>query len=320
MANGEIMELSAQPVTQKVGMPADREIKPFPASEWTAAVILPATAAVYLAVRGLAGFGPAESTMLVVGYLLTAFGVAGGFHRLLTHRSYELPHRLRWLVLMLGSMAVQGSLFNWASTHRRHHRYSDRFGDPHSPVYGQPDGIGGLMRGLIHAQTGWYLEPESNSWRNGYIKDLVADPQLRQLDRLFPAFAMLGFAIPAAIGGLLTRTVSGAVDGLFWGGIIRIVLLHHTTASVNSVCHLWGTQPYRSGDNSRNNFVVALLTLGEGWHNNHHAFPTSAFHGLRWWQIDISGCVISILEMMKIATKVKRPATAASIRQRSSPH
>jgi stearoyl-CoA desaturase (Delta-9 desaturase) len=317
------MAISAQPAGQKIGSSAGLEIKPFPALEWTAAVVLPAIAAVYLAVRGLAGLGPVECTILLAGYFLTAFGVAGGFHRQLTHRSYELPQTVRWFVLMLGSMAVQGSVFNWASTHRRHHHYSDRAGDPHSPVYGQPDGIGGVIRGLIHAQTGWYLEAESNAWRNGYIKDLVADPQLRRLDRLFPVFAFLSFAIPAAIGALVTRTVLGAVDGFFWGGVIRIVLLHHTTASVNSVCHLWGTQPYRSNDNSRNNFPVAFLTLGEGWHNNHHAFPTSAFHGLRWWQIDISGRIISALERMGIATNVKRPSQhnlAASIHGRSSMH
>lgn len=300
------MSVDAQRVDDKFA--PEFEVKPFPASGWIAAVLLPAMAVAYLVARRLAGFGPAEGAMLAAGYLLTAFGITAGYHRLLSHRAYALPQKVRWLVLMLGSLALQGSLFNWAAMHRRHHRYSDRAGDPHSPVHGQAPGIVGLARGFIHAHMGWYLEPESSLWKSQYIPDLVSDPQLRQLDRLFPLFAFLTFAIPAAIGALAKRSALGALDGLFWGGIIRVVLVHHTTATVNSVCHLWGTQPYRSRDNSRNNFVMAVLMLGDGWHNNHHAFPASAFHGLQWWQIDMTGWVISLMEMMKIATAVKRPA------------
>jgi stearoyl-CoA desaturase (Delta-9 desaturase) len=303
------MTIGAQRTSQITEPPAEAEIKPFPASALIAAVLLPAMAVAYLALRRLAGFGRLECTMLVAGYLLTLFGITGGFHRQLSHRSFALPQKARWFLLMLGSMAVEGSVFTWASTHRRHHRYSDRPGDPHSPIHGRARGIFGLVRGFVHGHMGWYFEPESNSWRNQYIRDLISDPQLQQLDRLFPVFALLSFAIPAVIGALVRRTAMGAVDGLFWGGIIRIVLVHHMSGIVNSVCHLWGTQPYRSRDNSRNNLAIALMVLGEGWHNNHHAFPSSAFHGLRWWQMDPTGWVIGLMEMMKIATDVKRPAS-----------
>jgi stearoyl-CoA desaturase (delta-9 desaturase) len=298
------MKNSAQSTTREVGTIAALGVK-LPAAAGWATLLLSGMAVAYLGTRRLAGFGPLEATIFAAAYVLTGFGIGGGFHRLVTHRAYSLPPWARWFVLALGSMAVQGSIFNWAATHRRHHRYSDRDGDVHTPVYGRPRGIVGLFRGFVYAQMGWYFNTPWPALKSQYIPDLLADPQLSQLDRLFPLFSLLSLAIPAAIGGLVIGTWLGALDCLFWGGIIRVVLVHHTTGSVNSICHLFGTQPYPSGDNSRNNFLVALVTLGEGWHNNHHAFPTSAFHGLRWWQIDVTGRIISIMEMMKIATKVK---------------
>jgi stearoyl-CoA desaturase (delta-9 desaturase) len=299
------MRNSLQPITAAVSPLAEDKVKPPPVAAWLALLVMSAMIIAYLAARRMSGFGPLDETMLAAGYLLTGFGVTGGYHRLVTHRSYALPPRARWILLSLGAMALQGSIFYWAANHRQHHRYSDRARDPHSPVDGQPRGLGGLVRGFVHAQMGWYLSTESMPSRSQYIPDLVSDLQLSQLDGLYPVFVVLSLAIPTAIGALVTRTALGALDGLFWGGIIRVVLLHHTTGTVNSVCHLLGARPYPTTDNSRNNFVVALMTLGEGWHNNHHAFPTSAFHGLRWWQIDVTGRIISILEMMKIATKVK---------------
>ncbi len=251
-------------------------------SGWFAAVLLPALTIIYLAARGRAGFGKLEATMFVASYLLTGFGITGGFHRLVTHRAYALPRRTRWIVIALGSMAIQGSIFTWVASHRRHHRYSDRASDPHTPVYDQPRGFFGTLRGFMHAQVGWYFDGDVSD-QNEYIPDLLDDPQLVRLARLFPWFAILSGVIPAAIGFLVRGTAIAALDGFFWGGVIRVIFGHQTTGLVNSVCHLFGARPYSTRDNSRNNFVVALLTLGEGWHNNHHAFPTSAYHGLRWW-------------------------------------
>jgi len=270
-----------------------------------AMVILPAMAGAYLAMRGLAGFGALEGTMLAAGILLTGFGITGGYHRLVTHRSYALSPVANWIVIALGSMALQGSVFDWAATHRQHHQFSDRAGDPHSPVFGQRPSLGGKFRGFLHAHAGWFFDSGLRSWSPNYIPDLMADPQVTQLNGLFPVFAVLSIAIPTLIGALVRGTVIGALDGLFWGAMIRIVFVYNMMFSINSICHLIGTRPYPTRDDSRNNFIIAFLTIGEGWHNNHHAFPTSAYHGLRWWQIDVTGWVISTLQIMHIATNVK---------------
>jgi len=210
---------------------------------------------------------------------------------------------------VLGSMAVQGSLLKWVALHRRHHAFSDRPGDPHSPhLHGS--GVLGLIRGLWHAHLGWVFQADPPDLPR-YVKDLNRSPLLRMVSALFPVWVVLGLVIPAVLGGLLTMSWRGVWYGLAWGGLARIFLVHHVTWSVNSVCHFWGMRPYRNADQSRNNILFGILGLGEGWHNTHHAFPTSARHGLRWWQIDASYWLIRTLALLRLAWNVKLPSKQA---------
>jgi stearoyl-CoA desaturase (delta-9 desaturase) len=247
-------------------------------------------------------------------YLLTAVGITVGFHRLFVHRSFETYTPVKVILAALGSMAVQGSLFNWVAQHRRHHQHSDTAEDPHSPHrYGE--GPWGRARGLYHAHIGWAFRPERPGL-DRYVADLRKSRALRLASRLFLVWVALGLALPAALGGLLAGSWAGVWTGLVWGGLVRLFLVHHVTWSVNSVGHLWGTRPYKSDDQSRNNFVVGVLALGEGWHNTHHAFPTSARHGLRWYQPDLSYYLIRLLALLGLAWNVKLPSREAQARAR----
>jgi stearoyl-CoA desaturase (Delta-9 desaturase) len=269
------------------------------------AVILPflgfLAAVVFLWGRG---FHWVDLSLLLGMYALTALGITVGYHRLFTHRSFEANRVVEFVLAVLGSMAVEGPLLKWAAIHRRHHRYSDTHEDPHSP-HEQGDGFLGLLRGLWHAHVGWFFEPDPPNLPH-YVKDLRQSGALRTASRLFPLWVILGMLIPAALGGVLTGTWMGVATGLLWGGLARIFLVHHVTWSINSICHLWGSQPFRTGDQSRNNFVFGALGFGEGWHNNHHAFPTSARFGLRWWQIDLGYWFIYVLAVGGLAYRVKR--------------
>jgi len=251
-------------------------------------------------------------------YFLTALGVTLGFHRLFTHRAFKTTRPIKLILGILGSMAVEGQLLKWVAVHRRHHQCSDTQDDPHSPhVYGH--GFLAMVRGLWHAHVGWMFQPDAPGL-DRYIDDLVPDRMLRAVSRLFPLWVVLGLVIPAVLGGVLTGTWTGALVGFLWGGLARIFLVHHMTWSINSVCHLWGRRPFPSRDESRNNLVFGVLGLGEGWHNNHHAFPISARHGLRWWQIDITYLVIRALQAMRLAWKVQVPCAetiAGRLRQQS---
>jgi stearoyl-CoA desaturase (delta-9 desaturase) len=206
-------------------------------------------------------------------------------------------------------MAVQGPLLRWVANHRRHHQHSDRRHDPHSP-HGHGRGVLGVFRGLWHAHVGWIFAPDPPGLSH-YVRDLRQSRVLRTVSALFPLWVLSGLLLPAAAGGLFWESWSGALLGFLWGGLVRIFFVHHVTWSVNSVCHLWGHQPYRGGDHSRNNFLFGVLALGEGWHNNHHAFPTSACHGLRWWQPDLSYAVIRTLAVFRLAWNVKIPTKQA---------
>lgn len=244
--------------------------------------------------------------LLAVGYVLTAMGVTVGYHRLFTHKSFETPKAVAFILAMLGSMAVEGRLLGWVSDHRRHHQHSDREGDPHSPhIHG--DTPLGVIRGMFHAHVGWLFVSRPDN-RDRYIKDLASDPVLRFVDRTFPIWVLLGLAIPALIGGLVTMSWTGALLGFVWGGLVRVFLVHHVTWSINSVCHIWGTQPFKSHDHSRNNAILGVLGFGEGWHNNHHAFPTSARHGLRWWELDVSYLVIKAMSLVGLSRNIKTPS------------
>jgi len=257
------------------------------------------------------GFGWVDFGLLLGMYLLTALGITVGFHRLFTHKSFETNCVVRFILATLGSMAAQGSVLKWAAIHRRHHQHSDSPDDPHSP-HQQGRGVWGLIYGFWHAHIGWVFRPDPADL-DRYVKDLRQSTSLRVASAMFPLWIILGLLIPAILGGLLTGHWAGVLLGFVWGGLVRVFLVHHVTWSVNSICHMWGRRPYPEKDHSRNNFVFGVLALGEGWHNNHHAFPTSARHGLRWWQIDISYYVIRLLALVGLAWKVRLPANRPSV-------
>jgi stearoyl-CoA desaturase (delta-9 desaturase) len=262
------------------------------------------------------GFSWAQLAIFIAMYFLSGLGMTVGFHRLFTHRSFETIRPVKLVLGILGSMSVEGPLLKWVATHRRHHQLSDTADDPHSPhVYGT--GFMPMLRGFWHAHLGWIFGPESPRL-TGYIKDLLPDRLLRTVSVLFPVWAILGLVIPAVLGGLLTRTWLGVLMGFLWGGLARIFIVQHLTFSINSVCHIWGRRPLRSRDESRNNAIFGVFGFGEGWHNNHHAFPTSARHGFTWWQIDISYMVIRAMKAVRLAWKVRVPrveAIAAKLRE-----
>ena len=235
-------------------------------------------------------------------YTVVAFGVTVGFHRMLTHRSFRPNPVAKALFLILGSMAFEGSALQWAATHLKHHANADREGDPHSPV-----------EGFFHAHLGWIFA-ETDAAPELYCRNLTQDRLVVFISRTFLVWAALALAIPFTVGGLLGGW-PGALTGLLWGGLVRMFFTHHVTWSVNSVCHLFGKRAFETNDRSRNEWIVGLLAFGEGWHNNHHAFPRSAFHGLRWWQFDLSGYLIWLLARLGIVHDVYRVAPAQIARR-----
>jgi stearoyl-CoA desaturase (delta-9 desaturase) len=261
-------------------------------------------------------FRMTDLLLLLVGYVLTAMGITIGYHRLYTHRSFEAAAPVAWTFGVLGSMAVQGPLLWWVTTHRCHHQYSDREHDPHSPHAARREGVFGWISSFLHAHVGWLFSREAHGSTARYAPDVAADRRAQAISRLFPLWVVLGFAIPAAIGGLVSGTWTGALLGFLWGGLIRMFLVHHITWSVNSVCHIWGWQTYRSGDHSRNNPAMGILAMGEGWHNNHHAFPASARHGLEWWQFDISWIVIRSLSAVGLVSSIRLPGDQRMLEKR----
>lgn len=251
----------------------------------------------------------AQLGIFLLMFYLTGFGITLGYHRLFTHRSFATVRPIQLILGILGSMAVEGPLLKWVAMHRRHHQYSDTHGDPHSPNL-EGKGFLAMLCGLWHAHMGWLFARDAPGLSR-YIGDLLSDRMLRTVSRLFPLWVILSMLIPAALGGLLSGTWPGALMGFIWGGLARVFLVHHMTWSINSVCHLWGRRPFRSHDRSRNNLLFGILGLGEGWHNNHHAFPASARHGLAWWQIDVTYLVIRALEAIGLAWKVRLPSAEA---------
>src|SRR5215211_3999271 len=249
-----------------------------------------------------------DLAILAVMYLVTAGGVTVGYHRLLTHRSFRTHKATEYLFAILGSMAVQGSVIAWVADHRKHHAHTDVEGDPHSPHVGHGDGIGGVLRGLWHAHTGWLLSQHGRADWKKYAPDLYEDPGMRLINRRFVSLVFLGLAIPALAGYLLTGTLLGAATGLLWGGLVRVFFVHHVTWSVNSVCHFLGSRRFDVEDQSTNVFWLALPSLGESWHHNHHAFPRSAVHGLRRWELDPSAVLIAAMERVGLAWNVIRIA------------
>jgi stearoyl-CoA desaturase (delta-9 desaturase) len=248
--------------------------------------------------------------VLAITYTLSGLGITVGYHRLFTHRSFKTTRPVRVLLAVLGSMAVEGPVDEWVATHRKHHRFSDHPGDPHSPHVDHAPGWRGALRGLGHAHVGWMFRGKDRANPRRYAKDLLADSDLRFISRTFPLWVAAGLALPFGLGVALTGTIEGGLTGLLWGGAVRIFLLHHATFSINSLCHFYGRRPFATGDQSRNLAWLAPIAFGEAWHNNHHAFPTSARHGLGRRQLDPSAWLITALERYHLAWDVIRISPA----------
>jgi stearoyl-CoA desaturase (Delta-9 desaturase) len=237
-------------------------------------------------------------------YLVILHGVTIGFHRLFTHRSFDAARPLKVSLALLGSMSFQGSIIGWVADHRRHHRFSDKPGDPHSPYWEGDRPLTG-WRGLWHAHSGWFYKNEATP-RAEYAADLIADPDLVLIDRLFVPCCIVTLALPFGIGYAITGTLAGALGAFVWAGVLRIGLAHNVTWSINSICHRFGRRPFRTRDKSCNFAPLALLSGGESWHNAHHAFPTSFRHGVDRFQFDSSAMLIRIFERLGWATNVRR--------------
>jgi stearoyl-CoA desaturase (Delta-9 desaturase) len=251
-------------------------------------------------------------------YVVCAFGTTIGFHRYFTHKGFEAHTSVRVLLAILGCMTMQGPLTQWVTDHRKHHALSDKPGDPHSP-HGHGEGAWGAVRGFVHAHIGWMFTNLGMEQGKEYGRDLYEDRLIRTVDRLYLLWVVLTLGVPFAIGYAAGGTWQAGVEGLVWGGLIRIAAYQHATFSVNSICHMFGRQDYRSRDEARNNRVVAWLVFGEGWHNNHHAFPVSARHGLDRGQLDVSWWVIRGLEKLGLVWDVKVPDEAQRARRRVQP-
>jgi stearoyl-CoA desaturase (Delta-9 desaturase) len=249
---------------------------------------------------------PADLVIAAVMYLLTAVGITVGFHRLLTHRSFQTSKPLEYLFAVLGSMAVQGPVISWVADHRKHHAHTDEDGDPHSPHVGHDGGVRGVLAGLWHAHTGWLMSTQGRADWKRYARDLHEDRGMRTISRRFVPLVLVGLALPAAAGYLVSGTLAGAATGLLWGGLVRVFFVHHVTWSVNSVCHFLGSRRFDTDDRSTNVFWLALPSLGESWHHNHHAFPRSAVHGLKRWEVDPSALIIAAMEKVGLARNVVR--------------
>jgi stearoyl-CoA desaturase (delta-9 desaturase) len=276
-----------------------------------AAVILPLLAffaAIVLLWSSWVGWH--DLLLMGVLYVLTGLGITVGFHRMLTHRSFQTSKTVERVFAVLGSLAVQGSVIQWVSDHRKHHAHTDEEGDPHSPHAGYAGGgVRGTLRGLFHAHVGWILTEEGGVNRAKYAKDLVEDPGMKRISDNFHWLVLVSLALPALAGFLLSGgELKGAATGLLWGGFVRIFLLHHVTWSINSICHFFGTRRFDVDDHSTNVFWLALPSFGEAWHHNHHTFPRSAEHGLKRWEkaMDPSAVVIGAMEKLGLVWNVVR--------------
>jgi stearoyl-CoA desaturase (Delta-9 desaturase) len=244
--------------------------------------------------------------VFAIMYAATGLGVTVGFHRLLTHRAFKTKRWVRATFAILGSAAIEGPVISWVADHRKHHAFSDAPGDPHSPHVDHGSGLSGALRGLAHAHVGWLFLHTHRGRRSRYAKDLLADPIVRWVDRWFVLFAVGGLVLAFLLGIAIGGTITTGLTGLLWGGAVRLLVLHHVTYSINSLCHFFGRRAFPTKDESRNLLWLSFFTFGEAWHNNHHAFPTSHAHGLRAWQFDPSAWVIRGLEKCGLAWDVVR--------------
>jgi stearoyl-CoA desaturase (delta-9 desaturase) len=254
-----------------------------------------------------------DVVIALVAYAVTGHGITVGFHRYFTHGSFKAGRGTRMALAVAGMMAIEGPVTRWVADHRRHHTFSDRDGDPHSPWrYGT--GLGALTKGLWHAHIGWLFDVEQTDQKR-FAPDLLADEDIVRVNRLFWFWAMLSILLPAVVGGVWAGLagdgwVSGALTAFFWGSLVRIAVLHHVTWSINSICHAVGKRPFKSRDKSANVWPLAIISMGESWHNLHHADPTAARHGVDRFQVDTSARVIWALEKAGLAHDVRWPSAA----------
>ena len=286
------------------------------------AVVLPFLAFIAAIVLTWGGLVHYRELLIMAGmYTLTGMGVTVGYHRLFTHRSFVAPAPVRAFFAIAGSMSLQGSIITWVADHRKHHTFSDEDGDPHSPHLHEAEGVKGIIAGLWHAHTGWLFDLREKASKSRHARDLRQDPLIRYIDRTFLIWVAVGLLIPFLLGFALSGfEVTAGLTALLWGGFVRIFLQHHATWSVNSICHMYGKQPFDTGDQSRNNWLVAMVSFGEGWHHNHHAFPTSARHGLRPLQVDPSYYVIKAMEKLRLVREVRVPRADELDRKRAGQH
>jgi stearoyl-CoA desaturase (delta-9 desaturase) len=268
----------------------------------TALPILALGVAVWFSWEGL--LKPSDLIVFGILYALTGIGVTVGFHRLFTHRSFKTGRVVRGALGIMGSASIEGPVISWVADHRKHHAFSDLPGDPHSPHVDHGGGLRGTLRGLMHAHVGWLFVHDQRGSRDRYAPDLLADPVMRFVDRWFGVWAIGGLVAAFGLGFAIGGSLEAALTALLWGGGVRLFLLHHVTYSINSICHVFGRRRFATKDESRNVFWLSLLSFGESWHNNHHAFPTSAFHGMRRWEIDPAGLTIRGLAACGLAWDV----------------
>jgi stearoyl-CoA desaturase (delta-9 desaturase) len=251
------------------------------------------------------GIGWTDLALALVFYYVSGMGVTVGYHRLFTHGSFRASRGLKIALALAGSLAVEGPVIRWVADHRRHHAFSDREGDPHSPWrYGES--ARGLVKGFCFAHIGWLFDPEHTSQAK-FAPDLQADPDLVRIDRRFPSLVLFSLLAPAVLGGLISWSLTGALTAFLWASLVRIAVLHHVTWSINSICHMIGERPYASRDRSANFWPLAILSFGESWHNSHHADPTCARHGVDRGQLDSSARLIRWFEQAGWASAVKWP-------------
>ena len=253
---------------------------------------------------GLTGL---DIALAVVFYAISGLGVTVGFHRHFTHGSFKANRPLRIALAVAGSVALQGGVLDWVGDHRRHHAFSDKEGDPHSPwLYGT--GPVALAKGFWHSHMGWLFDRDLTNQKR-FIPDLLSDKDVLRIQKLFPLLVVASLLTPALIAGLITMSWWGAFTAFFWAGLVRVAFLHHVTWSINSICHIWGERPFAARDRSANVWWLAVFSFGESWHNLHHADPTCARHGVKKGQIDLSAAVIRGFERMGWATNVRWPTT-----------
>jgi stearoyl-CoA desaturase (delta-9 desaturase) len=264
-----------------------------------------------------------DLVVFAILYFATGFGITVGFHRLFTHRAFKAKPPVRAALAIMGSAAIEGPIISWVADHRKHHAFSDQPGDPHSPHVDHGGGLRGALRGLLHAHVGWLFIHTQRGRRDRYAPDLLADPTIRWIDRTFFIWAVGGLVAAFGLGWVIGGSIHTALTGLLWGGAVRMLVLHHVTYSINSLCHFFGRRAFDTKDESRNLLWLSLLSFGESWHNNHHAFPTSARHGLRRWQPDTSAMVIWALEktglawdVVRVSPERQRDKQSALLRQR----